>query len=227
MIRRYKSNRVIILTTHSMQEAEVLGDRIAILHEGRLRCAGSGMFLKKQYGSGYKLELAVNGSILPSKLSELTDLIRSKVDGAERVESRQHFARRRCRQHQTADQKRPITTNTMATTMSEELKESVEIDHRVTAEMPSPSPLSTLSPPLSEASSSYQPSSSAIPSDPTSRLPPIDLTYMLPITSLSSLPYLFHTLEQSSVQRYFGLQPNGMNISLNSLEEVGRSNRIQ
>lgn len=33
-----------------MEEADILGDRIAILHGGRLRSYGTAMFLKKQYG---------------------------------------------------------------------------------------------------------------------------------------------------------------------------------
>ena len=40
---------------HFMDEAEVLGDRIAIMAEGCLRCVGSSLFLKKKYGVGYNL----------------------------------------------------------------------------------------------------------------------------------------------------------------------------
>jgi ABC-type multidrug transport system ATPase subunit len=38
-----------------MDEADILGDRIAIMSEGQLRCAGSPLFLKKTYGVGYQL----------------------------------------------------------------------------------------------------------------------------------------------------------------------------
>ena len=41
MLKIYKQNRVIILTTHYMDEAEVLGDRIGIMAEGKLVCLGS------------------------------------------------------------------------------------------------------------------------------------------------------------------------------------------
>lgn len=40
-----------------MDEADVLGDRIAIIGAGQLRCCGSSMFLKKCYGSGYRLTM--------------------------------------------------------------------------------------------------------------------------------------------------------------------------
>mmetsp|Transcript_28196 Transcript_28196/g.58760 ORF Transcript_28196/g.58760 Transcript_28196/m.58760 type:complete len:1961 (+) Transcript_28196:86-5968(+) len=55
VIRQYRENRCIVLTTHFMDEADLLGDRIAIMAAGRLRCAGSPLFLKKYYGVGYQL----------------------------------------------------------------------------------------------------------------------------------------------------------------------------
>lgn len=38
MLKKYKENRVIILTTHNMDEAELLGDRVGIMKEGKLVC---------------------------------------------------------------------------------------------------------------------------------------------------------------------------------------------
>jgi len=43
-----------------MDEADILGDRIAIISEGRLCCCGSSVFLKKQFASGYYLTLVVS-----------------------------------------------------------------------------------------------------------------------------------------------------------------------
>lgn len=40
-----------------MDEADVLGDRIAIMSGGRLQCYGTPFFLKKHYGIGYKLTM--------------------------------------------------------------------------------------------------------------------------------------------------------------------------
>ena len=50
LLQQYKENRTILLTTHHMDEADVLGDRIAILVMGTLKCCGSSLFLKKLYG---------------------------------------------------------------------------------------------------------------------------------------------------------------------------------
>ena len=40
-----------------MDEADILGDRIAIMAQGQLRCCGSSLFLKKKYGVGYQLSI--------------------------------------------------------------------------------------------------------------------------------------------------------------------------
>lgn len=51
LIQSEKATRTILLTTHYMEEADLLGDRIAILAHGKLQCCGSSMFLKNQYGT--------------------------------------------------------------------------------------------------------------------------------------------------------------------------------
>ena len=45
-----------------MDEADILGDRIAIISHGKLRCCGSSLFLKKSFGSGYYLTLVRDGA---------------------------------------------------------------------------------------------------------------------------------------------------------------------
>ncbi|RYY32656.1 ATP-binding cassette domain-containing protein, partial [archaeon] len=57
MIQKHKQGRVIILTTHFMDEADILGDRIALMARGRLRVAGSSLYLKKKFGAGYHLSV--------------------------------------------------------------------------------------------------------------------------------------------------------------------------
>lgn len=57
MLKKYKENRIIILTTHYMDEADVLGDRIAIMSHGKIKCCGSSLFLKNKLGVGFLLEI--------------------------------------------------------------------------------------------------------------------------------------------------------------------------
>ncbi len=46
-----------MLTTHSMEEADLLADRIAIMAAGRLVAAGTPLDLKARYGVGYTLTI--------------------------------------------------------------------------------------------------------------------------------------------------------------------------
>ncbi|XP_027642334.2 retinal-specific phospholipid-transporting ATPase ABCA4 isoform X1 [Falco peregrinus] len=57
LLLKYRSGRTIILSTHHMDEADILGDRVAIISQGRLFCAGSPVFLKNRFGSGFYLTL--------------------------------------------------------------------------------------------------------------------------------------------------------------------------
>ncbi|XP_023876119.2 ABC transporter A family member 7 isoform X1 [Quercus suber] len=53
VVKRAKQNRAIILTTHSMEEAEVLCDRLGIFVDGSLQCIGNPKELKARYGGSY------------------------------------------------------------------------------------------------------------------------------------------------------------------------------
>jgi ATP-binding cassette, subfamily A (ABC1), member 3 len=60
MLKRRREGRVIILTTHFMDEADQLGDRIAIMANGNAVCCGSSLFLKNLYGVGYTLTVTTS-----------------------------------------------------------------------------------------------------------------------------------------------------------------------
>ncbi|KAL4434281.1 hypothetical protein ABPG75_000722 [Micractinium tetrahymenae] len=62
LVDRAKRDRAIVLTTHSMEEADILGDRIGIMARGRLRCLGNSLRLKSRFGSGYRVSIRVLGS---------------------------------------------------------------------------------------------------------------------------------------------------------------------
>ena len=52
----------VVLTTHSMEEADALSTRIAIMVNGKIRCIGSSQELKAKYGQGYQLELQLRST---------------------------------------------------------------------------------------------------------------------------------------------------------------------
>ncbi|GIY06585.1 ATP-binding cassette sub-family A member 17 [Caerostris extrusa] len=66
----------IILTTHYMEEADILGDRIAIMAEGEVQCCGSPLFLKQKFGTGYHLHVVKDQKF---HLDGLTSLLRKYV----------------------------------------------------------------------------------------------------------------------------------------------------
>lgn len=58
IIQSLKSpSRLILMTTHSMEEAEALCSRIGIMARGELQCIGTSSHLKKKYGKGYTLTI--------------------------------------------------------------------------------------------------------------------------------------------------------------------------
>jgi ATP-binding cassette subfamily A (ABC1) protein 3 len=67
MLKNYRRDKIIILTTHYMDEADVLGDRIGIMAKGQMMCLGTSLFLKNRFGAGYKLTM-VKASKQPNLL---------------------------------------------------------------------------------------------------------------------------------------------------------------
>ncbi|KAG0089085.1 hypothetical protein BGZ93_010054 [Podila epicladia] len=78
VVNRVKIGRTVVLTTHSMEEADVLSDRIAIMTSGQLRCIGSSLHLKELYGSGFRLNITSK----PGRLQEACQSIEEKVLGS-------------------------------------------------------------------------------------------------------------------------------------------------
>jgi len=57
LLRRVRIGRAICLTTHFLDEADLLADRVAVLSEGKLRAFGSPLFLKRRLGGGFTLSV--------------------------------------------------------------------------------------------------------------------------------------------------------------------------
>ncbi|KAM7379618.1 hypothetical protein PAMP_005160 [Pampus punctatissimus] len=57
LLLKYRAGRTVILSTHHMDEADLLSDRIAIISKGQLHCSGSPLFLKSCFGVGFYLTL--------------------------------------------------------------------------------------------------------------------------------------------------------------------------
>ncbi|KAM9208962.1 phospholipid-transporting ATPase ABCA3-like [Dugong dugon] len=71
LLQQYKQDRVILLTTHYMDEADILGDRIAIMVRGTVQCCGSSVFLKQIYGVGYHVAMVKEPHCQVEEISQL------------------------------------------------------------------------------------------------------------------------------------------------------------
>ena len=83
LLQQQKEGRTILLTTHFMDEADILGDRIAIMAEGNIKCCGSSLFLKNKYGAGYHMVIVKEPNC---DVSRVTAVVTSHVPTA-KVES--------------------------------------------------------------------------------------------------------------------------------------------
>jgi len=77
LILRLKKGRAVIMTTHSMEEADVLGDKIAIMALGNLMAVGTSTHLKNRY-AGYNLV-----TMVPNDNSEnIKQMVNSELPGS-------------------------------------------------------------------------------------------------------------------------------------------------
>ena len=81
------ADRTVIISTHYMDEADVLGDRIAIIARGKLRCYGSSLYLRRNFSCGHLLIL-IRQPDDSSDCGVITQLIQSYVPSAELVDDR-------------------------------------------------------------------------------------------------------------------------------------------
>uniref|UniRef100_A0A7N0U007 ABC transporter domain-containing protein n=2 Tax=Kalanchoe fedtschenkoi TaxID=63787 RepID=A0A7N0U007_KALFE len=81
VVKQAKRDRAIILTTHSMEEAEVLCDRLGIFVDGSLQCIGNPKELKARFGGSYIFTMTT----APDHEDEVERLARSLSPNATKV----------------------------------------------------------------------------------------------------------------------------------------------
>ena len=80
VIEEAKKGRAIVLTTHSMEEADILGDQIGIMVQGRLRCIGTSIRLKTRFGTGFIAHVSLNGGANWQTSSDSSAVIGTALD---------------------------------------------------------------------------------------------------------------------------------------------------
>ncbi|KAK6015401.1 ABC transporter, ATP-binding protein [Ostertagia ostertagi] len=57
-----KGGKCVVLTSHSMAESEALCGKVAIMVNGVIKCVGTPLFIKNQYGTGYNIRLRLRST---------------------------------------------------------------------------------------------------------------------------------------------------------------------
>ncbi|XP_055830380.1 ABC transporter A family member 7-like [Solanum dulcamara] len=81
VVKHAKQDRAIILTTHSMDEAEYLCDRIGIFVDGNFQCLGTSDELKARYGGSYMFTMTTS----PENGSEIENLVKRLSPNAKKT----------------------------------------------------------------------------------------------------------------------------------------------
>eukprot|EP01132_Coremiostelium_polycephalum_P003057 gene3057-3825_t len=76
LIKEIKKDRVIILTTHLMEEADILGDKIVIMSQGVMSCIGNSLQLKSRFGEGYSVNIIARS---PENINEIKRFISQHI----------------------------------------------------------------------------------------------------------------------------------------------------
>ena len=77
VLKRCITDRIIVLTTHYMEEAAVLGNRVGIISEGELQCSGTPLFLINRFGKYFNLSFQINEQ---TDLAKLKNFIKENFD---------------------------------------------------------------------------------------------------------------------------------------------------
>ena len=70
-LKERRADRVVLFSTQFMDEADILADRKVFISKGKLKCAGSSLFLKKKWGIGYHLSLQLSETCVHERITSL------------------------------------------------------------------------------------------------------------------------------------------------------------
>ena len=70
-LKNYQKEKIILITTHSLEEAEYLGTRIGIMTDGHFVCSGTSTYLKSMYPCGININLVINSKTFSEDIKNI------------------------------------------------------------------------------------------------------------------------------------------------------------
>lgn len=83
LVQTLKKDRLVILTSHSMMEADALSDIVAVMAGGQLKAFGPSLKLKERYGLGYHIDIVTKAGNEKAAI----DLVRKHMGNAARLDA--------------------------------------------------------------------------------------------------------------------------------------------
>ncbi|XP_077406752.1 cholesterol transporter ABCA5 [Vanacampus margaritifer] len=91
LLKSRRAGRALVLSTHYMDEADILADRKAVISQGRLKCVGSSLYLKTKCGVGYHLRMSISERCDAEQISSLVQQHLPKARLTRRQEAELNF----------------------------------------------------------------------------------------------------------------------------------------
>lgn len=85
VIKARNAGKSVVLTSHSMEECEVLCTRLAIMVNGEFKCLGSTQHLKNKFSKGFFLTIKIgteNNLTLDEKIVNVKNFVTQNFSGA-------------------------------------------------------------------------------------------------------------------------------------------------
>jgi len=85
LLASLRHGRSMLLVTHYMDEADILGDRVGIMTAGQMQCCGSTQYLKRKFGAGYKLVCDKGVDFSSAQESQVLEFVRKYIPTCEQL----------------------------------------------------------------------------------------------------------------------------------------------
>lgn len=87
VLKKIKRDKVVLITTHDMEEADYLADRVGFIAGGRVAAVGSPLFLKQRFGMGMELTVVFEPGAPPVSIDRLRRFVEARVESARPVKA--------------------------------------------------------------------------------------------------------------------------------------------